>query len=206
VTADWRVTVRLSGVPRASRAALRRQVADGIRDRLGPLADVSAGDSGVFVYAETEAIATEAAQVARDLTGQHGLLPEVTLDRWNPLKREWDDDTEVVSLPVEELADAEHRRQVAEDTQRSQDTGVAQWTVRVTLSSRRDAVQLAGWLGAEGLPAVRRRRSVVLGASNEDVARGLALRAAEQVPAAEVHVERAFVWVPPLDWGSMGSV
>ena len=42
-----------------------------------------------------------------------------------------------------------------------------------------------------------RRKSVLFGASNEDVARELAQRAVEQVPAAEVHVERAFVWSPP---------
>jgi hypothetical protein len=194
VVADWRVTVQLPSASRASRAVLRRQVADGIRDRLGQLAAVSACGSELFVYADTEAVADEAAQVARELTGHRGLLAEVRLDRWHPLKAEWVGGIEAGFglLPAWQLADAEHRRQIAEDTQRSEATGVAQWTVRVTLSSRHDAVQLAGRLSAEGVPVVRRRKSVLLGASNEDTARELAQR----VPAAEVHVERTFVWWP----------
>jgi len=111
---------------RASRAVLRRQVADGIRDRLGQLAAFSAGGSELFVYADTEAAAGEAAQVARELAGRHGLLAEVRLDRWHPLKAEWDDDTKAGLLPAWQLADAERRRRIAEDTQRSQATGVAQ--------------------------------------------------------------------------------
>jgi hypothetical protein len=203
VVADWRVTVQLQSASRASRAVLRQQVADGLRDRLGELAAVSAGSSALFVYAETEAAAAEAAQVARELTGQHGLLAEVRLDRWHPVKAEWADGSEIRLLSAGQLADEEHRHQVAEDTQRSEATGVAQWTVRVTLSSRHDAVQLAGRLSAEGVPVVRRRKSVLLGASNEDAARELAQQAAEQVAAAEVQVERTFVWSPspPIDFG-----
>jgi hypothetical protein len=199
VVADWRVTVQLQSASRASRAVLQHQVRDGIRDRLGQLAAVSAGSSELFAYADTEAAAGEAAQVARELIGQHGLLAEVRVDRWHPLRAEWADGTEAGLVSAQELADAEHQRQVAEDTQRSQDTGVAQWTVRVRLSSRHDAMQLAGWLSAEGIPVARRRKSVLFGASNEDAARELAQRAAEQAPAAEVHVERTFVWSPPVD-------
>jgi hypothetical protein len=205
VAAEWRATVRLHSVPRASRTVLRRQLADGLRDRLGPNAAVSEGNSELFVYADTEAAASEAAQVARELVGQHGLLAEVRLDRWHPLKAEWDDGTEAGLLPASELEDAEHQRQIAEDTQRSQATGVAQWTVRVTFSSRHDAVQLAGRLRADGVPALRRGKSVLLGGSNEDAARELALWVAEQVPAAEVQVERTFIWSPPADFGPIGG-
>src|SRR6266567_1873458 len=201
VVTEWRVTVRLHSASRTSRAVLKGQVAEGVRDRLGQLAAVSAGSPELFVYADTEAAASEAAQVARELIGQHGLLAEVRVDRWNPLEAQWDDGTEAGLLPAAELADEEHQRQIAEDTRRSQATGVAQWTVRVTLSSRHDAAQLARRLGAEGVPALRRGKSVVLGASNEDAARELALRAAEQVPAADVQVERTFVWSPPADYG-----
>jgi hypothetical protein len=201
VDADWRVTVQLHNASRTSRAVLRHQVADDIRDRLGQLATVSAGHSELFVYADAEAVAGEAAQVARDLIAHHGLQAEVRLDRWHPLTAEWDDDTETVSLPAWQLAEAEHQRQIAEDRQASEATGVAQWTVRVTLSSRRDAKQLAEWLSAEGIPVVRRRKSVLLGASDEDAARELAQRAGEQAPAVEVHIERTFLWSPSPDVG-----
>ncbi len=46
---------------------LQGQVADGLRARLGGLADVSADGPRLFVYAQTEALAGEAAQAALDL-------------------------------------------------------------------------------------------------------------------------------------------
>lgn len=206
MVADWRVTVELHSASRTARAVLRRQVADGIRDRLGQLAAVSSpGRSELFVYADTEAVAGEAAQVARDVLGNGGLQAEVRLDRWNPLTAEWDDSAEGSLLPDWRLADAEHRRRVVADAQRSQATGVAQWTVRVTLSSRHDAIQLAEGLSAEGVVVMRRGKSVVIGGSDEDAARELAQRAAERAPAAEVDVRRTFVYVPPADFGPLLS-
>jgi hypothetical protein len=202
VVADWRVTVQLHSASGDSRALLRGPVAHGIRDRLGQLVAVSEGDSELFVYADTAAAASEAAQAARELIGSHRLPADVRLERWHPLKAEWADDTEGALLPAWQLAEAEHQRRVAEDTQKSETTGVARWTVRIALSSRHDAMQLAGQLNAEGVPAVRRRKSVLLGASNEDEARELAQRVGELVPAADVRLEQTFVWSPPVDFGS----
>lgn len=65
--ADWRVTVRLDGKPRASRAILQGEVADGLRARLDGLADVTADGYRLLVYTETEALAGEAAQAALHL-------------------------------------------------------------------------------------------------------------------------------------------
>jgi hypothetical protein len=178
-------------------------MAGDIRSRLGQLATVSASGSELFIYADTEAVADEAAQAARDLIGHYGLQAEVRLERWHPLLAEWHDDTETVSLPAWELADAEHQRWIAEDRRVSEATGVAQWTVRVTLSSRRDAMQLAEWLSAEGIPVVRRRKSILLGASDEDAAHELAQWAAERAPAAEVRVERTVLPAPPPDFGPL---
>jgi hypothetical protein len=199
--ADWRVTVQLHGTSGASRALLQGPVAHGVRDRLGQLVAVSAGSSELFVYADTAAAASAAAEAARELIGRHCLQADVRLERWHPLKAEWADATEDALLPAWQLAEAEHRRRVAEDTQKSETTGVAQWMVRIALSSRHDAMQLAGQLNAEGVPAVRRRKSVLLGASNEDEARELAQRVGAQVPTADVSLERTFVWSPPVDFG-----
>ena len=202
VGADWRVAVRLDGASRGSRAILQGQVADGLRARLGELADISVGNgSGLFVYAETEALAGEAAQMARDLADEHGLAPQITLDWWSAITSEWLSTADARSLPSLEREAAEHERQVAEDARRSEATGVPQWTVRVTLPSRHDAVRLAGWLRSVGIPAVRRRKSVLLGATDEDVARELARLATEQTRDASVNVERTVLLSVPVDWG-----
>ncbi|MBV9383955.1 MAG: hypothetical protein JOY82_07290 [Streptosporangiaceae bacterium] len=203
VEADWRVTVQLYRGSRGLASLLRGRVAGEMRERLGQLATVSAGDLALFAYAGTEAAASEAVQVALELTARHGVPADVRVHRWHPASAEWDDDPRVVSMSASELAEAIHRRRVAEDTERTGATGVFQWTVRVTLPSRRAAAELAGQLTAEGLPLVRRRRSVVLGASNEDAARDLAQRIAGRGTAADVRVERVFAWSPPVEWAPL---
>jgi hypothetical protein len=199
VNADWRVTVRLDGKSRGSRAALQGQVADGLRARLGEFADVTADGYRLFVYTGTEALAGEAAQAALHLAGEYGLAPQIVLDRWNTDVSEWQSGgAEPLSGP--ERADRKHERQVAEDARRSEATGVPQWTVRVTLPSRDDAARLAGWLQSVGIPAVRRRKSVLLGAADEDVARELERLTAEQAPEAHVQVERNMGIIVQRDW------
>lgn len=198
--AEWRVAVGLHDASRASRAVLRHQVADGIRARLGGLATLSPNASELFVYTASEAAATEAAQAARELIAQHGLQAEVSVAWWDPLGNEWDEDT-MAAPSTWELAHAEHRRRVADDTERSEVTGVAQWTVRVMLPSRHDAVELAPWFSCQGVQVIRRGKSVLLGASNEDAAHELARQAMEQAPGGRVRIERTLMWAPPPDYG-----
>lgn len=197
---DWRVTVRLDTYPRQAAAAASRQVTDGIRARLGQLAQISEAKHEIFVYSDSEAAATEAASVARELLGPLGAEPEVRLDRWNPITAEWDADLAASSPSDAELADAERRHRIADDTYRSQSSGLPAWTVRATFASRRDASELARRLGSLGLPVVRRGKSVLLGASNEDVADELVQRVEEQGRMATVRVERTLVWAPPVDY------
>jgi len=193
--------VRLDGASRGSRTVLQGQVADGLRARLGELADVSAGSgSSLFVYADTEALADEATRAARNLADEHGLAPEITIDRWSAGISEWVSVGDAEPLPDPEREAEEHERRVAEDARRSEATGVPQWTVRVVLPARHDAVRLAGWLRSVGIPSVRRRASVLLGAADEDVARELARLAAEQAPDADVRVERTVVVSVPAEW------
>lgn len=188
MNADWRVTVQLPVKSRGSRAILQGQVADGLRARLGGLPDVSAAGPRLFVYAQTEALAGEAAQTARDLAGEHGLAPEIRLDRWNTDVSEWQSGAAPVSSP--EQAAEKHERQVAADARRSEATGIPQWTVQVALASRQDAARLTDWLRSAEIPAVRSRKWVLLGAADEDVARELARLTTEQAPGARVHVAR----------------
>jgi hypothetical protein len=196
---DWRVTVRMGRRSRGARTPVFSQVAEGMRTRLGQLADISAGQSELFVYTDSEAAASEAASVALELLTQLGVQPEVVLDRWNPFTMDWDADLGAPS-PAGEPADARRKQRIADDTRRSEASGVPAWTVTAAFSSRHDAIELARRLREQGLPAVRRGKSVLLGASNEDVAAALAQRAAEQGRLPAVRVERTIVVTPPVDY------
>jgi len=196
---DWRVTVRLDDHSRHGGARTLKQLMDAVHARLGEPADISANKSGLFVYSDSEATAIEAASAARDLLGPLAAEPVVTVERWNPLTTEWDADLAASSPSDSELADAERRHRIADDTDRSQATGVPAWTVRAAFGSRGDAIELARRLGSLGLPVVRRGKSVLLGASNEDVADELVQRVAEQGRMATVSVQRTLVWAPPVD-------
>jgi hypothetical protein len=198
---EWRVTVRLGPQPRAARTLVLSQVTEGLRARLGELVEISAGKSELFVYTGSEAAASEAASVALELLTQRGVQPEVMLDRWNPLTVDWDGDLGA-SSPDDEFADAQRQQRIADDTRRSEASGVPAWTVTAAFSSRHDAIELAGRLRSQGLPAVRRGKSVLLGASNEDVATALMQRVEEQGRMPTVRIERTIVATPPVDYSS----
>jgi hypothetical protein len=198
---DWRVTVRMGRQSRDARTLALSQVTEGMRARLGALAEISAGKSEIFAYTDSEAAASEAASVALELLTQLGVQPEVTLDRWNPFTVDWDPDLGD-SSPADERADARRRQRIADDTRASEASGLPAWTVTAEFSSRHDAIELARRLRAQGLPAVRRGKSVLLGASNEDVAAALTQRVEEQGRMPAVRVERTVAVTPPVDYTS----
>jgi hypothetical protein len=190
---DWRVTVRLSSRAHAAGPLAVDQVTDGMRARLGRRADISAAESGLFVYAGSEAAAAEAASVARELLGQFGVPAAVSLDRWNPFTGDWDADLGTPSPALSARAAAERARRIAVDTRKTEVSGVPAWTGQAEFPSRRDAIELRRRLRALGLPAVRRGKSVLLGASNEDVAEKLMWRMEEQGHPAAVRVKRTIL-------------
>jgi hypothetical protein len=198
---DWRVTVRMGRQSRGARTLALSQVTEGMRTRLGALAEISAGKSELFVYTDSEAAASEAASVALELLTQLGVQPEVTLDHWNPFTVDWDADLGD-SSPADERADAQRRQRIADDTRASEASGLPAWTVTAAFSSRHDAIELTRRLRAQGLPAVRRGKSVLLGASNEDVAAALMQRVEEQGRMPAVRVERTVAVTPPVDYSS----
>jgi hypothetical protein len=196
---DWRVTVRLT---RGSRAA--REYLDGeLRGRLSSLAEVSLGKSALFAYAGTSEAAHAAAEIARQLTVGQQLDAEVTLERWHPVDGRWDDDSAFLGLTDEQVRDAEHEHRATEEARRSAETGVAQWTLRVTLPARRDSADLAKRLAIDGVTASRRGKTLWIGASNEDAARDLARHIAARAPAAALEVKRTTVSAPPPEVGPL---
>ena len=87
----------------------------------------------------------------------------------------WEDPD--LPLPEDDAARAaEHAELVAAERREVEAGAPPQWEVRVDLPSHRDTVRFDEMLEAEGLPAVRRWRYLVVGAADEDSARALATR------------------------------
>jgi hypothetical protein len=201
---DWRVTVTLHDeehVGRALQSLREHEVEDDVRRRLGHHVAVSAGGPRIFLYAGTEQAAREADRVVRQVMAGRGVGADFALDRWHPIEEEWQD----ADLPMpqtEGQRQAEHERLEADETRESLATGHAQFEVRVELPSHHDAVALAERLQAEGRPAIRRWKYLVLGANDEDDARDLARVIAREAPAAtSVQVEEAGPLLPFTQYG-----
>jgi hypothetical protein len=193
---DWRVTVSLTGHVPAEGPASLPAVEEDIRRQVGRSVAVGAGDTQIFLYAGTEAAARGAEQTAVDVLGQHDLQADSVVHRWHPLEEQWE--TPDVPLPQTE-AERQAERQRLEDTEaaESEATGMARWQVRVELRSHHEAVALARKLESEGQPVVRRWKFLVVGASNQDEATGLAEQVKREAPPdAAVHAEQSGVGWP----------
>src|SRR5919204_634143 len=71
-------------------------VAEGVRERLGGRVAVSAGNDRVFLYADTQEAAEEAARVAQDVLAERELEADLGLARWHPIAERWEEP----SLPL----------------------------------------------------------------------------------------------------------
>lgn len=197
---QWRVAIVLgdaAGVGWSGLGRCKRDLAREMQDRTGVVV-VGVRDSGqspVFAYPGNRAAAEAAAQVAREVTGQHGLAARVSVECWRPVKGQWEDASAVSQRDLDEERD----RQQREDRRLSAETGVAQWRVRVELRTHRDTVALARRLSSEGHQVDQGWKSVVASADTEDDASRLAEKTRQYAPSdAEVHAERA----DTPDWSS----
>jgi hypothetical protein len=167
---DWRLQIDVddegsgaSLTERLDAAELEHELSVAFHDRL----IVSVDGPRVFVYAGTREQAEQARDLIATLAETHGWAAKVELTHWHPAAEEWED-------PDRPLAQ----------------TGEPEFEVRVDLPSHRDAAHFAELLQAEGLPAVRRWKYLVVGASDEDSARALATRLESEAPAgSKVSVE-----------------
>jgi hypothetical protein len=188
VAEDWRITVAVANEEqaRAVLAALHdRDVHLELRDRLGGRVAVSGDGPRVFLYADTRRAADAADRVLRDVLEEVGAGATPHLHRWHPIEERWEEP----SVPLPET-DAERRaerdRLDAEDEAVSIATGVAQWEVRLELSSHADAERLADELEQDGRSVVRRAEFLIIGANDHDDAEELARTLAGR---GTVHVE-----------------
>lgn len=193
---DWRVTISVTGRGPAGQSLSLPEAEEDIRRRLGRSIAVGAGDTQIFLYADTETAARDAEQKARGVLAQRGIQSESALHRWHPIEEQWEDPD--VALPQTE-AERQAERQRLEDTEtaESEATGMARWQVRIELGSHREAVALARKLEGEGRAVVRRWKFLVVGASNTDEAAELAEQIRQEAPAdATVQAEQSGVGWP----------
>jgi hypothetical protein len=189
---DWRLQIDVedegSGASLSERldaAELEHELSLAFQDRL----IVSVDGPRVFVYAGTREQAEQARDLIAKLAATHGWAIELALTHWHPEAEEWEDPD--LPLPAGDAARvAEHAELIAAERERMAASGEPEFEVRVDLPSHRDAAHFADLLRAEGLPAVRRWKYLVVGASDEDSARALATRLEGEAPAgSKVAVE-----------------
>jgi hypothetical protein len=143
---------------------------------------VSRDGDTLFLYSATREQIESARAAVEKLAEQHGWAIEVELRRWHPDSEEWEDPDKPLPASEAERA-AEHEELIAAERQAVAEGGEPEFEIRVDLPSRRDAAHFEDRLRAEGLPAVRRWKYLVLGATDEDSGRELAKRLEEEAPA-----------------------
>jgi hypothetical protein len=196
---DWRLTVDLDdegdGTQLVERLAAFRLAAEE-RDRLEDRVVVSRDGARVFLYADSEDAAREAEAIVRDRLAERGTQARLALERWHPVEQAWKDAG--VPLPLDEDdRKAEHERRQAREAAESEESGYAEWEVRVVLPDHEATAALAERLEAEGLSVVRRSTYLLVGAANEDEAAVLAERLQRDAPAGsrvEVEPGGGMVW------------
>ena len=190
---EFRVEVDLDDEPHGYSLGERLRALDlddEARERLGGRVIVTRDGSRVFLYAREEAHAREAERVVQELLAADELTASVAVTRWHPIEEVWKD--AAVPLPESERERrTEYENREAAEAREASEEGDFDWHVHADLPSRRDAIELAERLSAEGVPVVSRRwKYVVAGALTEEQARELADNLRGQVPeGAEVWAE-----------------
>ena len=87
-------------------------VCDLLRSRAGEDVSVTAGKTGVFLYAATADAAATADGMAREVLAQQGLVADIRLERWDPSRQAWlpPSDAAAAELPSGQERDPGHRR------------------------------------------------------------------------------------------------
>ena len=86
-------------------------VCDLLRSRAAEGVSVTAGKTGVFLYAATADAAATAEAMAREVLAQQGLAADIRLDRWDPSSEAWlPGDAAATEVPPGQQQDSGHRR------------------------------------------------------------------------------------------------
>jgi hypothetical protein len=192
MTDDWRLRVKLEDERRASDLADRLAKFDLAHDLQTSFRDrvvVSHDGPELFCYADTRAQAEAAERAISALAAADGWQIAVELRRWHPAAEEWEDPDKPLPATEAEKA-AEHAEVMEAERTESAEQGFPDFEIRVRCGSRRDAVELAERLEAEGIRCVHRWQFVVVAAPDEDTATALGERIrSEAPPGSTVKVE-----------------
>ena len=196
---DWRITVTFEDeglLHRLGEHLRENSFAKEVSARLGDRVVASVDGLTMFVYADSENTARAAQAAIAELLPAKHLAATTALHRWHPVEERWEEPSAAVPRTPEEEA-AEHARHEDDEAKESAAVGYAEWEVRVELPSHRETIAFADRLEADGIPAVRRWKFLLVGAATEDDANTLAQRIVADAPAgAEVHAQAsgAAVW------------
>jgi hypothetical protein len=188
---DWRVEVELADSDTATR--LHTAIAAGklvrhAREELAGRAVLSRDDNLIFAYATTRENAQAAEQALRDVVSDEHLDATFSLKHFHEIAERWEDPD--VPLPTDATSVAAERAEAREAEQADSDAaGIPEYEVRLTLATRREAIDLAERLQREGMPSLRHWRYLLLGAWTEADAEVLADRLRSELPEVDLRIE-----------------
>jgi hypothetical protein len=111
VDEEWRVSLIASGQLASGKPVFADSVCDLLRSRAAEGVSVTAGKTGVFLYAATADAAATAEAMAREVLAQQGLAVDIRLDRWDPSSEAWlPGDAAATEVPTGQQQDSGHRR------------------------------------------------------------------------------------------------
>jgi hypothetical protein len=189
---EWRLQIELEDEGHLAGMVKRldaQELEDELSDAFGERVILSREGRRIFAYAETREQAEAVRARVVGLDEEHSWSVTTELRHWHPAAESWEEPD--LPLPAGDAAlAAEHAEAIAVERERLAQTGEPEYEVRVELPSHGDAHRLAERLRAEGLPAVRRWKYLVVGAADEDEAKELAQRLRLQAPSgSEVSAE-----------------
>jgi len=210
---DWRLQIDILDDAHATKLGehlsareLEHDLSEDFEDRV----IVSRDGTRLFLYAGSREQVEAAGAVVEKIAAENEWTIDSRLRRWHPGAEDWENPDE--PLPASD-ADAleEHEALIASERGHSERSGEPEYEVRVDLPSHREAVEFAERLEAEGIPAVRRWKYLVVGATDEDSAKALAARLETEAPSgSEVTAEGSgqVAWAerPPNPFAIFGGL
>jgi hypothetical protein len=211
---DWRVQVTCPTT--ATAANLNELLREGdfqhdLRGRAGERVIVSLDGHELFLYAGERAQAEKAVEAVRSLVARSGVSVRTEMRRWHPASEEWVDAD--LPLPASESAvAAEHSEMIAQERTEQAHLKYAEWELRISAGSHREAIELSDRLRQQGIPNMRRWRYLLVGARDEDAANSLAERvrgiagdtAKVEIEASSAVVEAEMPGNPFAVFGGLG--
>jgi hypothetical protein len=142
---------------------------------------LSRNGSQIFVYAGSRAQIDRAASAILADARRHGWTVDTELRRWHPDAELWEEAT--VELASSGAARRKEREALmARERAAVEANGYPEFEVRAELPSHHDLVDLSERLADEGYLAVHRWKYFVVGATDEDNAKEMADRIADEAP------------------------